>query len=66
MFGFVNFDVLDAKVSKFYELGRFFIICFCLECLGYNGFCSFIAFFLCVGEFRSWALVIEMFGCKSL
>lgn len=65
MFGFVNFDVLDAKVSKFYELGRFFIICFCLECLGYNGFCSFIAFFLCVGEFRSWALIIEMFWMQK-
>lgn len=47
------------------SLGGFFILCFCLECLGYNEFCSFIAFFECVGEFRSWVLVIEMFWMQK-
>lgn len=47
------------------SLGGFLFSAFCLECLGYNGFYSFIAFFECVGEFRIWALVIEMFWMQK-
>jgi len=59
--GFVNLDVLDAKVSKFllaWGLGAFLVRSFCLEFMGHNGLCSLVVFFVCAGEFRSWVLLI--------